>query len=68
MKSSILSWPSFSFFMSTRISRSAGSARNSAETTWRSPASMRRAISTSPSRVSSGTRPISRRYMRTGSS
>ncbi len=28
---------------------------------------MRRAISTSPSRVSSGTVPISRRYMRTGS-
>ena len=39
-----------------------------ADTIWRSPASMRRAISTSPSRVSSGTRPISRRYMRTGSS
>ena len=31
------------------------------------PRSMRRAISTSPSRVSSGTVPISRRYMRTGS-
>ena len=30
------------------------------------PRSMRRAISTSPSRVSSGTVPISRRYMRTG--
>ena len=32
------------------------------------PSSMRLAISTSPSRVSSGTVPISRRYMRTGSS
>ena len=31
------------------------------------PRSMRLAISTSPSRVSSGTVPISRRYMRTGS-
>jgi hypothetical protein len=31
------------------------------------PRSMRRAISISPSRVSSGTEPISRRYMRTGS-
>ena len=31
------------------------------------PRSMRFAISTSPSRVSSGTVPISRRYMRTGS-
>ena len=31
------------------------------------PRSIRRAISTSPSRVSSGTVPISRRYMRTGS-
>ena len=31
------------------------------------PRSMRRAISTSPSRVSSGTVPISRRYIRTGS-
>lgn len=39
--------------------------------TWRMtaslPRSMRLAISTSPSRVSSGTVPISRRYMRTGS-
>ena len=31
------------------------------------PRSMRRAISTSPSRVRSGTVPISRRYIRTGS-
>ena len=31
------------------------------------PCSMRLAIATSPSRVSSGTVPISRRYMRTGS-
>src|SRR6476659_410699 len=33
----------------------------------RSPSSMRLAISTSPSRVSSETEPILRRYMRTGS-
>ena len=33
----------------------------------RSPRSMRRAMRTSPSRVSNGTVPISRRYMRTGS-
>src|SRR5713226_156761 len=33
----------------------------------RSPRAMRRAIATSPSRVSNGTVPISRRYLRTGS-
>ncbi len=42
-------------------------ARNSDFSTVFWPRSMRRAISTSPSRVSSGTVPISRRYMRTGS-
>ncbi len=35
--------------------------------TRRSPSSIRLAISTSPSRVSSDTDPILRRYMRTGS-
>jgi hypothetical protein len=57
-----------SSFESLRISLSVMSARNSAAMTWRSPSSMRLAIVTSPSRVSSGTLPISRRYMRTGSS
>ena len=42
-------------------------ARDMARTTERLPHSMRLAISTSPSRVSSGTVPISRRYIRTGS-
>ena len=41
--------------------------RDSALSTRICPRSMRLAISTSPSRVSSGTVPISRRYMRTGS-
>ena len=41
--------------------------RESAFRTRSCPRSMRLAISTSPSRVSSGTVPISRRYMRTGS-
>ncbi len=41
--------------------------RDSALSTMVCPRSIRLAISTSPSRVSSGTAPISRRYMRTGS-
>ena len=49
------------------ISWIASGARESDLRTVFWPRSMRRAISTSPSRVSSGTAPISRRYMRTGS-
>ena len=49
------------------ISWTASGARASDFRTVFCPRSMRRAISTSPSRVSSGTVPISRRYMRTGS-
>ena len=49
------------------ISRMTMGERESAFRTRSWPRSMRLAISTSPSRVSSGTVPISRRYMRTGS-
>ena len=49
------------------ISRITIGERDSALSTRSWPRSMRLAISTSPSRVSSGTVPISRRYMRTGS-
>ena len=49
------------------ISRMTMGERDSAFSTRSWPRSMRLAISTSPSRVSSGTVPISRRYMRTGS-
>ncbi len=52
------------------ISRSSSMAALELSTAWRilrSPSSMRLAISTSPSRVSSETEPILRRYMRTGS-
>ncbi len=68
MKSSTLSFPALSSVTSLRISLSVRSARKSAAMTTRSPSSMRFAIVTSPSRVRSGTLPISRRYMRTGSS
>ena len=50
-----------------RMSWITSGERDSAFSTVFWPRSMRRAISTSPSRVSSGTVPISRRYMRTGS-
>ena len=49
------------------ISRITIGERDNALSTRNWPRSMRLAISTSPSRVSSGTVPISRRYMRTGS-
>src|ERR1039458_8200802 len=51
----------------TTISWIASGARESDLSAAFWPRSIRRAISTSPSRVSSGTVPISRRYMRTGS-
>ena len=50
-----------------RISLITMGERESAFSTRNWPRSMRLAISTSPSRVSSGTVPISRKYMRTGS-
>ncbi len=52
---------------SAAISRITMGEREMALSTRICPRSMRLAISTSPSRVSSGTVPISRRYMRTGS-
>ncbi len=52
---------------SDRISCTTSGERESAFRTTFWPCSIRLAISTSPSRLSSGTVPISRRYMRTGS-
>ncbi len=52
---------------SCRISSMATDELSTTCSTRRSPSSMRLAISTSPSRVSSETDPILRRYMRTGS-
>ncbi len=59
--------PRFRSSPMARISRITMGERESAFSTRSWPRSMRLAISTSPSRVSSGTVPISRRYMRTGS-
>ena len=52
---------------SCTMSSATAGARDMARMIDRLPCSMRLAISTSPSRVSNGTVPISRRYMRTGS-
>ena len=59
--------PRFRSSPSAAISRITMGEREMALSTRIWPRSMRLAISTSPSRVSSGTVPISRRYMRTGS-
>ena len=59
--------PRFRSSPSATISRITIGEREIAFSTRICPRSMRLAISTSPSRVSSGTVPISRRYMRTGS-
>ena len=59
--------PRFRSSPSAAISRITIGEREIAFSTRIWPRSMRLAISTSPSRVSSGTVPISRRYMRTGS-
>ena len=59
--------PRFRSSPSATISRITMGEREMALSTRFWPRSMRLAISTSPSRVSSGTVPISRRYMRTGS-
>ncbi len=52
---------------SVKISRITSGERDSDLRTAAWPRSMRLASSISPSRVSNGTEPISRRYMRTGS-
>ena len=59
--------PRFRSSPSATISRITIGEREIAFSTRICPRSMRLAISTSPSRVSSGTVPISRKYMRTGS-
>ncbi len=59
--------PRFKSSPRATISRITMGEREMALSTRSWPRSMRLAISTSPSRVSSGTVPISRRYMRTGS-
>ena len=63
----MLRTPRFRSSPSAMISRMTMGEREMAFMTRICPRSMRLAISTSPSRVSSGTVPISRRYMRTGS-
>ncbi len=63
----MLRTPRFRSSPSATISRITMGEREMALSTRIWPRSMRLAISTSPSRVSSGTVPISRKYMRTGS-
>ena len=65
--SRMVRWPAFSCSPISRIFLATVGVREIDLITASLPRSMRLAISTSPSRVSRGTVPISRRYMRTGS-